>query len=138
MSSQIAKAAAQGEQLAKIENETRSFDLLENEYQNLKRNMGSNEKNYRIYLERQEEARISEEMNRQKMANISVITAATPPAEKIKPKRRLNVLIGILIGIILSLGFAFFSENRSQSFSTPESAERRLGLPVLATVLHKE
>ena len=138
LSSQIAKAAAQKVQLAKVENETGSFDLLENQYQNLKRDLESNEKNYRIYLERQEEARISEEMNRQKMANISVIQAATAPAEKIKPKRKLNILFGILIGIIASLGFALYSESTSQKFSTPESAERRLGLPVLATLLHKE
>ena len=138
LSAQIAKAAAQKVQLAKVENETGSFDLLENEYQNLKRDLETNEKNYRIYLERQEEARISEEMNRQKMANISVIQVATAPTEKIKPKKRLNILLGVLIGIISSLGFAFFSESKSQKFSTPESVERRLGLPVLATLLHKE
>jgi len=138
LSSQIAKAAALKVQLAKVENETGSFDLLENEYQNLKRDLESNEKNYRIYLERQEEARISEEMNRQKMANISVIQTATAPAEKIKPKKKLNILFGILIGIISSLGFALFSENTSQKFSSPERVERRLGLPVLTTLLYKD
>jgi len=137
-SSQIAKAAAQREQLAKVENEARSFDLLENEYQSLKRDMESNGKNYRIYLERQEEARISEEMNRLKMANISVINAAIAPAEKIKPKKIWIILLGIFIGIISSIGYALFSENTSQNFSTPESAERRLGLPVLTTLLHRE
>jgi len=138
LSSQIAKAAALKVQLAKVENETGSFDLLENEYQNLKRDLESNEKNYRIYLERQEEARISEEMNRQKMANISVIQTATAPAEKIKPKKTLNILFGILIGIISSLGFAIFSENTSQKFSSPERLERRMGLPVLTTLLYKD
>jgi len=77
-------------------------------------------------------------MNRQKMANISVIQTATAPAEKIKPKKTLNILFGILIGIISSIGFALFSENTSKNFSTPESAERRLGLPVLTTLMHKE
>ena len=137
-SSQIAKAAAQKVQLERVENEIRSFNLLENDYQTLKRDVGSNEKNYRIYLERLEEARISEEMNRQKLSNISVIQAAIAPTEKIKPKRIVNIFLGILVGIISSLGFALFSENTSQNFSTPESAERRLGLPVLTTILHKE
>jgi uncharacterized protein involved in exopolysaccharide biosynthesis len=137
-SSQIAKAAAQKAQLAWIESEIRSFGLLENDYLNQKRDVETNEKNYRIYLERLEEARISEEMNRQKMANISVIQAAAPPAEKLKPKTMVNILLGIIIGIVASLGTAFLSENISQSFSTPENAERRLGLPVIATVMYKE
>jgi uncharacterized protein involved in exopolysaccharide biosynthesis len=138
LSSQIAKAAALTRQLGNLENEIRSFDLLDNEFQTLKREVASNEKNYRTYLERLEEARISEDMNRKKMANISVIQPAAVPAKPIKPKKALNILLGMILGAVSGLGFAFFSEYTSESFSTPEIAERQLALPVLTTIPHRD
>lgn len=138
LSSQNAKAAALTRQLGKLENEIRSFDLLENEFQTLKREVASNEKNYRTYLERLEEARISEDMNRKKMANISVIQAAAVPAKPVKPKKGLNILLGMILGAVSGLGFAFFSEYASESFSTPGIAEKELALPVLTTIAHRD
>ncbi len=85
-----------------------------------------------------EEARISDEMNRRKMANISVIHAATVPVEKLKPKKAVNHLHGHPRRHRGGLGFALFSEYTSQKFSTPEIAEKRLGLPVLTTIMHKD
>ena len=113
-------------------------DLKEKEPQNLKRELASNEKNYKTYLEKAEEARISDDLNRQKMANISVIQAASVPAKPIKPKKALNIALGIILGAVSGLGLAFFSEYTNQGLSTPEGAERHLGLPVLGTVPFKE
>ncbi|HEY5192035.1 MAG TPA: GNVR domain-containing protein, partial [Candidatus Deferrimicrobium sp.] len=138
LSSQNAKAAALTKQLGNLENEIRSFDLLDNDFQTLKREVASNEKNYRTYLERLEEARISEDMDRKKMANISVIQAATVPAKPVKPKKALNILLGMILGAVSGLGFAFFSEYTSESFSTPEIAEKQLALPVLTTIPHRD
>ena len=138
LSSQNAKAAALAKQLGNLENEIKSFDLLENEFQTLKREVASNEKNYRTYLERLEEARISEDMNRKKIANISVIQAAAVPAKPIKPKKGLNILLGMILGAVSGLGFAFFSEYTSESFSTPGIAEKELALPVLTTIPHRD
>jgi len=57
-----AKAAATARRLGTLENEIRSFDRLDSEFQALKRDVASNEKKYQTYLERMEEARVSEEM----------------------------------------------------------------------------
>ena len=72
------------------------------------------------------------------MTNISVIQAASVPAKPIKPRKALNIALGIILGAFSGLGLAFFSEYMNQGLSTPESAERRLGLPVLGTVPYKE
>ena len=101
---------------------------------NLKREADTNDKNYRTYVDKLEEARISDDMNRQKMANVSVIQPAAVPAKPVKPKKVLNIILGVILGACAGLGYAFFSEYTSQGFSTPEQVERRLGLPVLATV----
>ncbi len=134
LSSQTAKSAALNGQILHLDKEIKELDLRENELQDLKREVAANEKNYKTYLEKVEEALISDDLNRLKMTNISVIQAATVPAKPIKPKKALNVALAIILGAVSGLGLAFFSEYTTQGLSTPESAERRLGLPVLASV----
>jgi uncharacterized protein involved in exopolysaccharide biosynthesis len=133
-----ARAAALTKRLGTLENEIRSFDLLDNEFQKLKREVASNEEKYRTWLQRVEEARVSEEMNRKKMADIRVIQVADVPAKPITPKKGWNLLLGMLLGAVAGLGVAFLSEYISESFSTPGIAGKQLALPVLATIPHRD
>ena len=138
LNSRKAKAATLARRLGTLENEIRSFDLLDNEYQTLKREVADNEEKVRTYLGRVEEARISEEVNRKKIANISVIQAAAPPAKPITPNKGWNLLLGMILGAVSGLGVAFFSEYTSESFSTPGIAGKQLALPVLTTIPHRD
>ncbi len=138
LNSQFAKERTLKLQLIQVDREIQSMDLKEKELAGLKREASTNEKNYRTYVDKVEEARISDDMNLQKMANVSVIQAAAVPAKPVKPKKTLNILLGIVLGAVSGLGFAFFSEYSSQGLSTPESVEKRLGLPVLTTVSYKK
>jgi uncharacterized protein involved in exopolysaccharide biosynthesis len=128
------KAATLQTQIAQLDGEIKNLDLQEKELQGLKREITTNDRNFRAYLDKQEEARIHDEMNRQKLANISVIQAAVVPSKPIKPKKGLNILLSVVLGAISGLGFAFLSEYTSQRFSSPDSVEQRLGLPVLVTI----
>jgi uncharacterized protein involved in exopolysaccharide biosynthesis len=133
-----ARAAALTKRLGTLEKEIRSFDLLDNEFQKLKREVASNEEKYRTWLQRVEEARVSEEMNRKKTADIRVIQAADVPVKPITPNKGWNLLLGMLLGAVAGLGVAFLSESMSESFSTPGIAEKQLALPVLATIPHRD
>ena len=137
LSSQVAKAASTAEQLSQLDGEIQALDLREKELSDIKREVSTNEKNYTTYVEKAEEALISDELNRLKMANISVIQTATVPAKPVKPKKALNIILGMLLGACAGFGFAFFAEFTSQGLNTPEAAGQRLKLPILATVPHK-
>jgi uncharacterized protein involved in exopolysaccharide biosynthesis len=134
---QSAKSAALRQQLQLLDGEIRALDLNERKFQELKREVSANERNYRAYEERVEQARIAEDMNRSKLANISVIQPAAVPAKPVTPKKKLTMLLSLFIGCFSGLGLAFLSEHLSQGMTTPDSAERRLGLPVLATISRK-
>jgi uncharacterized protein involved in exopolysaccharide biosynthesis len=138
LSSQEAKTSSLHIQISQLDREIQTLDLRENALQDLKRELAANERNYKTYLEKVEEALISDDLNRLKMTNISVIQSAIVPAKPIKPKKALNIALGIILGAVSGLGLAFFSEYMNQGLSTPESAEKRLGLPVLGTVPYKE
>ena len=132
------KAATLQAQIGQLDSEIKTLDLREKDLQGLKREVTTNDKNFRTYQDKKEEARISDEMNRQKLANISVIQAAVVPSKPIKPKKALNILLSIILGAVSGLGFAFLSEYTSQRFTSPDSVEQRLGLPVLVTIPLKE
>jgi len=138
LNSQAAKAAALNRQLRQLDNEIAGLDMSESKIQNLKREIEINEKNYRTYMDRHEDARISDAMNRHKLSNISIIQAAVTPVKPIKPKKLLNLLIGLVFGLFSGLACAFLLENAPKTFSSPESVEKYLGLPVLLTVPNKE
>ncbi len=132
------KAATLQLQIANLDSEIKTLDLRGTELKDLNRKVSTNEMNYKTYQEKKEEAQISDEMNRQKLANISVIQAAVVPSKPVKPKKALNILLSIILGAVSGLGLAFLSEYMGQGISTPETAEEKLGLPVLATVSLQE
>lgn len=138
LNSQVARANVLKGQLAKLDREIAALDMSESTVQNLKRNVAINEKNYMNYAGKYEDARLSVVMNRLKMSNISVIEPAAAPVKPIKPKKKIYLLAGALAGVVAGLGFAFLADAMAQSFSDPESVEKYLGYPVLATLPCKE
>ena len=138
LNAQKGKANAINQQLAEVNNSIRGLEFSEKNILQLKREQAINEKNFQTYMEKAEEARITDDMNRLKMSNISIIQKATVPLEPVKPKKAQNILMGILLGIFCGIGLALISEMTCLNFSTPEKIENRLDLPVLATIAHKE
>lgn len=138
LSSLKAQTSALKAQMQRVDREIHDLELRYNEMQELTREVETGRKNYQTYVDRAEEARISENMNSLKMANISVIQGATVPAEPVSPQKALHILIGIICGMVGGIVAAFASEYAAQHFSHPEHVERRLGVPVLATIPNRE
>ncbi|HEY3423789.1 MAG TPA: GumC family protein [Negativicutes bacterium] len=138
LNAQKGKASAVNQQLSEVNRSIRALEFSEKNILQLKREQTINEKNFQTYMEKAEEARITEDMNRLKMSNISIIQKATVPVEPVKPKKALNILMGIIMGIFCGIGLALISEITCLNFSTPEKVENRLSLPVLATIAQKE
>jgi uncharacterized protein involved in exopolysaccharide biosynthesis len=138
LNSYLARHASIKSQLSAVDGEINALNTTELDLENLKREKLLNEKNYQVYTDRAEESHLLDEMNRLKLANISVIQSASPPVVPVNPNRIKIVLQGVLCGMVLALGCAFLSEWASQSFSTPEKVERLLGVPVLISIPYCE
>lgn len=124
-------------QQIQLDQEMVALDQKGREFKMLSRELSTNENNYNMYVRKLEEANISKEMDELKMDNISVIQEATVPAGPIKPKKGLNILMGIFLGAFSGIGLAFLSEYFGQTFSTPDDIRNRLGLPVIGTVSYR-
>ena len=102
-----AGAVTLAEQLAELDRRIDGLNDKQNELRNLEREFKVNEQNYLTYLEKHEEARISDDLDRKKIVNISVIQAPVAPQKPVKPKKLLNLILGMLLGALGGLGFAF-------------------------------
>jgi len=129
-----AKEKNQKVQIATYGDQLKTLGGFEKQMNELERQVGINEANYKLYLTKFEEAKISENMDKQKIANVKVIEPAVPIMRPVKPKKRLNVMIGGFLGLFAGIGLAFLIEFIHPVFRTREDVDQFLGLPVLATL----
>jgi len=108
---QEARAASLRGQLQQLSGEIQGLPRLEGKYRDLVRERDAIEKNYQTYSQKLEEARISREMDEQKIANISVIQEPIIPVTPVSPRKKLNLAVGVLVGAALGLGLAFVAES---------------------------
>ncbi len=108
---QDARRASLKRQLQEMDDQLRLVPQLQQRLRDLERNRDAAEKNYQATLHRLEEARLSEEMNQEKIASISVIEEPVLPYEPVLPRKRVNLALGALLGIGLGLAVAFVADS---------------------------
>ncbi len=135
-----ARAESLKRQLSQVEGEISALDGRGRELQDLKREAADQEQSYQTYTRKLGESLIMDDMERHKMMAISVVEKATAPAALKKQKLDKNqmVAVGFFGGIAAGIALAFFLEVMASGMTTPYSAERRLGLPVMVAIINKE
>lgn len=104
----------------------------------LKRDVSLLEEEYLRYRQDVQRTNISRALDMGKVSNLSIIQPATMPLEPIKPKKALNIALGLIMSFFGGISLAFFIEYLDDSLKTNEDVEKRLGLPVLASVPYEE
>jgi uncharacterized protein involved in exopolysaccharide biosynthesis len=92
------------------------------------------EETHIFYRRKSEEARIDSALDDSKITNVKVAEWAKPPLGPAGLNRRLFLFLGAGVAMVAGLGVAFGRELMDRSVGTPEEAERRLDLPVLASI----
>ena len=72
----------------------------------LERELAAAETIYQVYKDRLEEARITEELDREKQISVKVIEKAAAPVEPIGLPPKLQIAIGAFVGLIAGAGLA--------------------------------
>jgi len=85
---------------------------------------------YMMMKEKYEESRITKAGQ---IGKVRIVDRAIEHKAPISPKKKRNTILGILIGLGLGLGVAFFLEYMDHSLRTIEDVET-LGLPIMGTI----
>ncbi|MDQ2899664.1 MAG: hypothetical protein M3Y07_07660 [Acidobacteriota bacterium] len=113
-------------ELAKLERSTADDGDLNRAIKNA-------EENYQLYAKKREEARITDALDKDKIANVAVAEPSSIPLIA-KPKLSGTVITGFLFGALLILGTSFLIGTRRKTVYTPWELEGLTYIPVLATV----
>ena len=128
------KEMVQSDQLSAYQRELGRINGLELRLKVLERKVEQNEETYQLYAKHMEEARLSQAMDTQKIANISVVEPALPPIKPIKPNVLLNIALSLILGMFAGILAPLYMEYMQHSFSNKEDVAKYLDLPVMASV----
>ncbi|MDU4892206.1 MAG: Wzz/FepE/Etk N-terminal domain-containing protein [Clostridium sp.] len=66
--------------------------------------------------------------------NIHVLEKPTFPEKPVSPNKKMNIAIGLFLGMMVGIGLAFLLEFLDNSFKSKEQLERAVDVPVLGTI----
>jgi len=69
-----------------------------------------------------------------KITNVKVLDEAQVPKFAVRPKKLLNLVLALFLGLFAGIGLAFFFENLDQSVKTPDEIEKNLNQPCLEII----
>jgi len=99
-------------------------------YARLERDRQGNEKLYLLMKQRYEESRITEASQ---IGNVYVIDEAVPAKYPIKPKKKMNLLLGGFLGLGLGIGIIFIREFLDNTVKSKEDVQKA-GFSVMAMI----
>ena len=89
---------------------------------------------YRLHVEKLEQARVNDALERERISSVKIAQAATFDRQPEAPKKRLLFSVGLFLALFGAVGLAFLTECLDQSLRTTEQVEAKLGLPVLLSL----
>jgi len=129
----LARAAAVNRVVRHYQEVAQELDWKGMARDDLARNVKAAEDNYLLYVHKREEARISDALDSQRIVNVSVAEAATPPA---LPTLHLSWLLigGFFTAGVSSVGAALFADRINPAFRTPQELGSCLDVEVLGSI----
>jgi uncharacterized protein involved in exopolysaccharide biosynthesis/Mrp family chromosome partitioning ATPase len=130
-------AAEQQELLAqKREAESRLRELLQSTgtYDDLSRRYQEVQKNYEIYAQKRDEARISEALDSQKMFNVSLVQRPVSTSVPVRPKPIPYMLAGFVFGLCLASIVALYADRAAERIYSPEELDTVTQMLGLASI----
>ncbi|MDD3051543.1 MAG: polysaccharide biosynthesis tyrosine autokinase [Candidatus Cloacimonetes bacterium] len=97
----------------------------------LQRNYSINEKLHSLLVEKYEDSKIAEQA---KMGNVRLVEEAIVPGKPVKPKKMMNLMVGLVLGLGVGIGTAFLLHSLDTKIRTMDDMENYVKLPVIGTI----
>lgn len=133
-SGRIALQKNLSEQVSQYEVKLAQMERVTPVHEKLSREVKKNAESYQLYAKKQEESRINDALDEQKISNVSIAEEPNEPKLPNKGSKLLAVVMGLGLGFVICIGSVFASELMRDSFVTPRELEDFTEYPVLATI----
>lgn len=114
--------------LAKQKKESLELNKKAIEYGVLRREAESARQMNELLIKRFKETSLTEDM---RTGNIRIVDRAEVPKGPVKPRKGLNILLAIIVGLVMGVGLAFFFEYLDNTIKIPEDIKQHLKIPYL-------
>jgi succinoglycan biosynthesis transport protein ExoP len=111
--------------------ETQNLNEKFVQYGVLKRDADTNQQLYEAVIKQMKEQGITRDVQ---SVDVFVLEKAAIPQSPAKPKKALNIFLGLIVGLAGGIGAAFFIEYLDNTVKSPEEVETKLGVPVFGIV----
>ena len=129
----ISKEKGLKEQLEQAKSDTIGINEKLIQYGILNRAVETNRILYDTLIKRIKEEGVAK---MKQMVNVWVLDKAKTPEKPSSPKKMLNIVLGLFLGLFGGIGLTFFLEYLDNTIRNPDDAEERLGAKVLGVILY--
>jgi succinoglycan biosynthesis transport protein ExoP len=126
-----ARESAMLQAVNQYRDEAQGLAKKEIRYGILKREVDSNQQLYDVLLKRLKETGLSQGLDSN---NVRIVEPAVAPIRPVKPRKLLNLAIGVVLGLLTGVALAFFVEYMDDTIRSPEHVEQAIGVPVFALI----
>ncbi len=120
-------------QIQSIDKRLQDLRNVRGTYNTLSRDLQLAEATYRSLSTQNEDSRVKESLNQQRISAATMISKPTLPYRTARPRKLVTLLACIFAGAILGIGAALVMEFLDDSFTTPDQMTGYLEMPVLAS-----
>lgn len=117
--------------IAEFETDALDTSSKELKYTILQRNVNTSQNLYDLMVSRVKESNILQTAS---SSNIRVVETALIAISPVSPKKKRNLLLGIVLGLFAGAGLAFFFEYLDQTVRTEEDIHTHFNIPVLSVI----
>jgi uncharacterized protein involved in exopolysaccharide biosynthesis len=120
--------------MARLRQDLKNLESASFRHEAMERQLQLAQSNYLLYAKKQEEARISDALDREKVANVSIIDPASVPLDSVRPNRKLNIVLGFFLALFVGLGTAWGVSFFDDVVHTSGDVERQVNVPVIVSI----
>jgi uncharacterized protein involved in exopolysaccharide biosynthesis len=109
----------------------RALSDTSTKYSTLESELGTQRELYTMLLKKAQEQDIAQTIQ---AASVLIVQAAAVPLEPVRPRKLVNLIVGLLLGLVSGGGTALALESLRRTIRTPKDVTRELKLPVMGMI----